>query len=103
MSFGFPAYHTESFTATHPNVDLRGAVRETLLALGWKAREEDASSITAAVGINWRSWGERVAVTFLPDRRLSVTSRCALPTQCLDWGRNETNVLRFLNELRRRA
>jgi hypothetical protein len=48
-----------------------------------------------------KSWGERVFVSFLPDGSISVTSKCAFPLQCLDWGKNEINVLRFMSEIRK--
>jgi hypothetical protein len=79
---------------------LREAVRETLAALSWSLREETADGIVASTSANLRSWGEKVVIAFAPDKAVSVTSKCALATQRLDWGTNKTNVGTFLTELR---
>ena len=100
MTFGFPAYHTESYSAGAAGADLRVAARETLAALSWSLREETADGIVASTSANLRSWGEKVVITFAPDKSVSVTSKCALATQCLDWGKNKTNVGKFMTEFK---
>ena len=45
----------------------------------------------------------RVFIKFLPDNSVSVTSKCALPTQCFDWGKNKANVIKFLVEFSKRV
>jgi len=102
MAFGFPAYHTERYsTDTSKSADLRVAVRETLTALSWSVREESHDRIIASTSMNIRSWGEKLLISFLPDKSVSVTSKCALPTQCLDWGKNKANVGRFMAGIRK--
>jgi hypothetical protein len=102
MAFGFPAYHTEQYsTGTGKSADLRAAVKETLKALSWTVKEEAHDRILASTSINLRSWGEKLLINFLPDNSISVTSKCALPTQCLDWGKNKANVVKFLAEIRK--
>ena len=102
MVFGFPAYHTERYCAgTGKSADLRVAVRETVNALSWSIREEASDRITASTSVNIRSWGEKILISFLPDNSISVTSKCALPTQCLDWGKNKANVVKFMTEIRK--
>lgn len=104
MAFGFPAYHTERYSAgTGKSADLRVAVRATLNALSWSIREEASDRVVASTSVNIRSWGEKVLISFLPDNSISVTSKCALPTQCLDWGKNKANVGRFMAEIRNHA
>ena len=101
MAFGFPAYHTECYSLTNPIPDIRNAVRETLGALLWSIRDEAQDQIIASTGTGIRSWGERVFIDFLPDNAISVTSRCCMPTQCVDWGKNRTNIRKFMAELER--
>ena len=103
MAFGFPAFHTEHYVARFANPDLRRAARETLAALSWSLREETYDSIVGSTSINLLSWGEKVFITFLPGNAISVTSKCAMPTQCIDWGKNRSNVVKFLTEFSRRA
>jgi hypothetical protein len=104
MAFGFPAYYTERYSAAaDKSADLSVAVRAALNALSWSIREEASDQIVASTGVNIRSWGEKMFVRFLPDRSISVTSKCALPTQCIDWGKNKANVRKFLDEIRKHA
>ena len=101
MTVGFPAYHTERYSVgAGKSADLRVAVRATLKALSWSIREEASETIIASTSVNFRSWGEKVLISFLPDNSISVTSKCALPTQFLDWGKHEANVGRFMAEIR---
>ena len=46
------------------------------------------------------SWGEKVIITFLSDDSIAVTSKCAFPGQCLDWGKNKANIKKFIAELK---
>lgn len=102
MAFGFPAYHTERYSAgTGKSADLRVAVRETLNALSWSLRQEANDQIIASTSVNIRSWGEKVFISFFPDNSISVTSKCAFATQCLDWGKNKANIGRFMAEIRK--
>ena len=103
MTFGFPAYHTERYSAGAALADLRSAVRATLNALSWSVRQETHDGIIGSTNMNIRSWGEKIVITFQPDNSISVTSKCALPTQCFDWGKNKANVMKFIAEFRRRV
>ena len=103
MAFGFPAFHTERYSADATTPDLRKAARETLLALAWSVREETHDGIIGSTSINILSWGERVFINFSPDNSVTVTSKCALWTQCLDWGKNKANVAKFMSEFRRQV
>jgi hypothetical protein len=103
MAFGFPAHHTERYTGTGKAEDVRAAVRSTLNELTWSIRDERSDAITATASISQMSWGDRIVVNFLPDGLISVTSKCAYPLQCIDWGKNETNVRRFMSEIMKRV
>ena len=99
MSFGFPAYHTENY---HPKVadkDTGEVVRRALRNLSWSIREETSNHILALTSMNLRSWGEKIHINFLPDGSISITSECALLTQCFDWGKNKKNVTRLLDQI----
>ena len=95
MAFGFPAYHTERYDSQN-GIDLRLATKEALARLSWSMREVGPMEILASTNMNFRSWGEKVTIKFETARTILITSRCALPTQCLDWGKNKANVKRFL-------
>lgn len=102
MSFGFPAYCTERYTPGSESVTvLQSAAHAAIKSLGWKLRSEQGEQITATTSISLWSWGERVELRFSADGSLAVTSKCSLPTQCLDWGKNKTNVRKFLEQLER--
>lgn len=56
------------------------------------------TSATFHSRFNWRSWGERLDVELSIVNRemlVDVTSVCRLPTQIVDFGRNESNVVRL--------
>ncbi len=100
MAFGFPASHSERYSAgAGKSSDLRVAVRATLNALSWSIREEGSDQIISSTSVNIRSWGEKVLISFLRDNSISVTSKCAMPMQCFDWGKNKANVGRFMAEI----
>lgn len=109
MSFGFPAYHTDRYAdrdtdrdsgGTDEPVHLGAAVRETLSALGWSIRAKERDPIAASTSLCAKSWGERVLIHFLRDNSISVTSKCAMPTQCVDWGKNRAYAREFIAEVR---
>jgi len=99
MSFGFPAYHTEKYSPKIKDENIRETVRKTLEDISWTIREETANKILASTSMNMRSWGEKIHINFLTDGSISVTSKCALPTQCVDWGKNKKNINYLLNNI----
>ena len=103
MAFGFPAYHTEHYSAgAGISTDLRGAVKSALTEISWSIREESSGQIIALTSISLLSWGEKVLINFLPDNSISVTSKCHL-WQCVDWGKNQSNVQRFMAKIKKHA
>lgn len=102
MAFGFPAYHTERYDAQN-DIDLRSVAKETLAQLSWVLRTEGSMEILASTSLNLRTWGEKVTIKFEDDRSISITSRCALPTQCFDWGKNRANVVKYIAALKQRV
>jgi hypothetical protein len=104
MAFGFPAYHTEHYSAdAGMSADLNVVARSALKAMSWSIRTESDGQIVASTSVNLRSWAEEVLISFLPDNSISVTSKCSWPTQCFDWGKNKANVEKFMAEIKRHA
>src|SRR5690349_17364217 len=104
MAVGLPAFHTEQYSAAEDRcADLRAAVLTVLNALSWPIREQTADRIVASTSVSIASWGEEISITFMLDSRITVTSKCALPTQCFDWGKNKANVRKFLGEIRKQG
>ena len=65
---------------------------------GFKVEEAnpDAGSLRARAGFSFRSWGESISVQVDDAGTVQVTSQCVLPTQFVDYGKNKSNVTRFL-------
>lgn len=70
-----------------------------LESLGWSIESQSLNQIVAKTKMNMATWGETVTIRFLLEGGVEVSSRCALPTQCFDWGKNKANVVRFQKEL----
>jgi hypothetical protein len=87
MAFGFPAYHTENYSLSDSPSDLRAAVRSALNEVSWSIKKVSPDTIVASTSLSLLSWGEKVIITFLSDDSIAVTSKCAFPGQCLDWGK----------------
>jgi hypothetical protein len=104
MAFGFPAYHTEHYSAgADASADLRVAIRAAIKALSWTIKQEVSDQIIASTNFNLRSSWEKVSISFLPDNSISITSKCSWPTQCFDWGKNKANVEKFMAEIKKQA
>ena len=95
MAFGFPAYHTEELEYTGSIPAFRECVAVAIRSLGWSVQDESDTELTASTSVSLWSWGERITVRFHKGGA-SVTSRCALFTQCIDWGKNRQNVQKLL-------
>ena len=65
---------------------------------GFKVEEAspDGGSLKARTGFSFRSWGENISVQVDDAGTVQVTSQCLLPTQFVDYGKNKSNVSRFL-------
>jgi hypothetical protein len=99
MAFGFPAYHEEEVDYDVSRGELMDAALAALEELGWKGRESGRWRISSSTGVSLWSWGETIIIHVTRDSTLHIRSECALPTQCLDWGRNQSVVRRFLARL----
>ena len=95
MSFGFPAYSNGS---RHSNLDpqtLAEAVSETLRVLRWPYQNPSSNKFVASISVSLWSWGERLSVDITHDGTVTACGECAFPIQCIDWGRNGSNVRSF--------
>lgn len=100
MAFGFPAKHTEEFKpAAGDAASALSAVKKAFAALGWKVKSESATQLTGSASINLMSWGERINVDVAASGALTITSKCAFPLQCVDYGKNKRNVQQLTSNL----
>ncbi|MBI1332835.1 MAG: hypothetical protein JST12_03025 [Armatimonadetes bacterium] len=101
MAFGFPARYESTFSNVPPGTDIRRAVGSALAKMGWKPTSE-GNGYRASTTFSMASWGERITVQFLPgDRSFKIRSQCSFFLAVLDWGKNQKNVEKFLDELPR--
>ncbi len=100
MSFGFPAYHSQTETFYPGGGSLYSLVRNAFAELSWKITVDTPSHLEASATLNLASWGEKISVS-IEGTTVTIVSKCLLPTQCIDWGKNKKNVMLLLNTLRK--
>jgi hypothetical protein len=100
MSFGFPAYHQQTETFYLNSGNLYSLVKSAFAELRWKVTMDTPSHLEASATLNLASWGEKISVS-IEGMTATIVSKCLLPTQCIDWGKNKKNVTTLLNMLRR--
>jgi hypothetical protein len=93
------SYERQITLAIEPE-DAGGRIREVLSAMP-RVRQvrEGPEAVTASARISWWSWGEKITVRLAKSpggTEVVVRSQCKLPTQSLDWGKNERNVNQIL-------
>ena len=98
MTFGFPAYHTETYRFGEDVSDVRNLAIRALDSLAWPLLTQTDSRLEAKTGVSLLSFGEKITIDFLSDYEISVTSKCSIPTQCFDWGKNRSNVSQLLSQ-----
>ncbi len=101
MAFGFPAYHSENFEFSTGRQISKEIVKDAIQLQGWSLTGVSEDFVSASCCLNLLSWGEGIRVAWLSGTRISITSKCSLPTQCVDWGRNKSNVLSLITRLER--
>lgn len=100
MVFAFPAYHADKFAAPSPDLNLVKLTQVAVQHLGWVVVRQSRDTIVYSTRKRLVSRCERVTIQFMEaDHSLTIVSRCVLPTQCLDWGKNRKNVETFLQVL----
>ena len=101
MAFGFPAYAVGRFRPGGDEETIVGAVETALTRLRWPFLSFDGVDWQVDLGINWSSWGEKITITLTANNTLHVRSQCSFPLQCIDWGRNQRNVDKFIEAVDR--
>lgn len=96
MSFGFPAYYKIARPLRGTRKSAREAAVYAFEKLGWRYLETPEGGYQVDIGWNILSWGERIIVSFQEPDAITIESKGVLITQCLDWGKNKTNVKQFL-------
>ncbi|MBI3832887.1 MAG: hypothetical protein HY287_01010 [Planctomycetes bacterium] len=65
---------------------------------GFKARDITKEQILLSASLNVWSFGEQIIVSLSEidqAQLIDISSKCVLPTQIIDWGKNERNVRRL--------
>lgn len=102
MAFGFPAHHELDVQVPFAIYD--DWIVAVCQRLGWSFGGRLAGG---PLGIQWAvtssvslaSWGEQLRVIPTGPNTLRIESKCQMPTQCFDWGRNEKNCREFARVL----
>ena len=97
MSFGFPAYSTNSRRFRLDQQQLIDLIGKALKYLGWPYQQPLPNRFLARTAFGFWSWGERLTVDVDADGTVTARSECLLATQCIDWGKNGRNVNAVLN------
>lgn len=90
----FPASWTEEVSSISTVAQDQARIKRASTALQWDQISGTGSEMEFHVGLNWKSWGEKIIVTFQPGK-VQIRSRCSFALQCVDWGRNRENCLRL--------
>jgi DnaJ-domain-containing protein 1 len=87
---------TKSFPSNRE--DLEASLFQTLreLHMEWQKDPADKDHITGKVPLNRNSWGEAIEIRFVNDQTLRIKSKCVLPLQLFDSGKNQNNVLSII-------
>lgn len=101
MAFGFPAYHQEDITFPFPVTHDWMVYACQVAGLGVPRWGHGAMGGMWHVspGVSLMSWGETMTIAPLAPNILRVRSECGMPTQCIDWGKNEKNVRKLVQVL----
>ena len=99
MSFGFPAYHEDSFQLEVDRYGSREAIRDAFEDLGWEFLEQDDGSFIAIVSRPRWEGRSRFTVEVDDFGEMKVRSQNWLFTQCFDGGQNARNVHAFASKV----
>lgn len=79
------------------------AVYQALVAAGVTGVRGGGGRLDGGTSLGWSSWGENVTavVGFGPRGSVvTLTSTCSMPTQLMDFGKNQKNVTKVVEALR---
>ena len=99
MTVGFPAYHEERIEV--PAEFTVGDVMAAMSRVGLSGSvAADGATVESSSGLNLWSWSEKIVAQRVGPTTLRIRSQCALPTQCIDWGKNARNVRKIIAAIR---
>lgn len=102
MAIGFPAKHQTSLSLPAlTEAELERRLAEHVANAGWEIVEDQTRRLVCRTAPNFWTLAERVTVTWTEALELTVESRCALPTQIVDWGQNKRVVTALVEHLQR--
>ena len=90
MSLILPSSYRQEISHALDLDEAKTRAKRAADTMRWRLRKETDGNLVFRVGINWRSWGEEVTMTFRP-REVSLYSKCRWITQFVDWGKNQSN------------
>lgn len=100
MAFGFPAYHSTTLDlSSQPLEKVLAIVAKAMQAQGWKINLQHGNTLQATSSISWLSWAETISAQLDDNHILQLKSKCSMPTQCLDWGKNRRNIEKLVAEI----
>ncbi|MCK6439033.1 MAG: hypothetical protein L6Q71_02390, partial [Planctomycetes bacterium] len=91
MAFGFPAHFEQVITL--PDGISSDDFEYLLENIGWRlVSSHNGEKWSYRNGVNFWSWGEDIFIEKLSGGEYKVRSQCLFPLQCIDWGKNASNV-----------
>ena len=95
------AKHTMSRSFDSDELAIISAIESALNEMGARDIQfaNDRSRVSARIGFNLRSCGENLSVSVNTPGMVQITSKCVLPTQIIDWGKNKKNCNMFMKAL----
>jgi len=97
VAVGFPPSFEDSRRFKLGERALLRAIEDTLDELGWQYSFPSRWRISASVPMTFFvSWGEKLQIDIEEDGRARVRSESIMLLAWIDWGKNESNVRRFL-------
>ena len=99
MYFGFPASSNRTERFEGDPIIMRQLVSEAFDKAGWRYKAEDEWTFIANIPMGIWSYGERLTVSIYQDGTLEVRSACVWPMQIFDWGKNERNIDKLIQNL----
>jgi hypothetical protein len=100
MSFGFPASYEKVMADIPPGTDIARSLGSALSRIGWHPTAI-TNGFKASTTLSMGSLGEKIVVDILPNKTLRIRSKSAFFLQCIDFGRNQRNVEKLIQELPR--
>lgn len=90
---------TKTFSASRRDLEqvLLNVLRR--LDMRWERDRSAGDSLTVVIPINDCTWGEKIEIRFVGPSTLYIRSRCILPLQLYDWGKNRLNVHRIASAI----